>query len=85
MLQFGRQHHSQLFELYLLLHSMFLCSSLFSSNINQFFFATSLFLSLKMKKTVIVYLLLYISFFKENVRYPVWTCRDPISLILGIR
>jgi len=21
-------------------------------------------------------------FFKENVRYPVWTCRDPISLIL---
>jgi len=21
--------------------------------------------------------------FKENVRYPVWTCRDPISLILG--
>ena len=22
-------------------------------------------------------------FFKENVRYPVWTCRDPISLILG--
>ena len=24
-------------------------------------------------------------FFKENVRYPMWTCRDPISLILGIR
>jgi len=24
-------------------------------------------------------------FFKENVAYPVWTCRDPISLILGIR
>jgi len=24
-------------------------------------------------------------FFKENVRYPVWTCRDPISLILGTR
>jgi len=22
-------------------------------------------------------------FFKENVRYPVWICRDPISLILG--
>jgi len=22
-------------------------------------------------------------FFKKNVRYPVWTCRDPISLILG--
>ena len=22
-------------------------------------------------------------FFKENVRHPVWTCRDPISLILG--
>ena len=22
-------------------------------------------------------------FFKENVRYPAWTCRDPISLILG--
>jgi len=21
-------------------------------------------------------------FFKENVRYPIWTCRDPISLIL---
>jgi len=24
-------------------------------------------------------------FFKENVRYPVWICRDPISLILGSR
>jgi len=24
-------------------------------------------------------------FFKENVRYPVWTCWDPISLILGTR
>jgi len=24
-------------------------------------------------------------FFKENVRYPVRTCRDPISLILGTR
>ena len=24
-------------------------------------------------------------FFKENVRYPVWTCRDPISLILETR
>jgi len=24
-------------------------------------------------------------FFKENVRYPVWTCRDAISLILGTR
>jgi len=24
-------------------------------------------------------------FLKENVRYPVWTCRDPISLILGTR
>jgi len=23
--------------------------------------------------------------FKKNVRYPVWTCRDPISLILGTR
>jgi len=22
-------------------------------------------------------------FFKENVKYLVWTCRDPISLILG--
>jgi len=22
-------------------------------------------------------------FFKENVRYPVWTSRDPISVILG--
>jgi len=22
-------------------------------------------------------------FFKENFRYLVWTCRDPISLILG--
>jgi len=64
---------------------MFLCYYLFSSNIDQFFFASSLFLSFKMKKMVIVYLLLYISFFKENVRYPVWTCRDPISLILGTR
>jgi len=25
------------------------------------------------------------SFFKENVRCPVWTCRDPISPILGTR
>jgi len=24
-------------------------------------------------------------FFKENVRDPVWICRDPISLILGTR
>ena len=24
-------------------------------------------------------------FSKENIRYPVWTCRDPISLILGTR
>ena len=24
-------------------------------------------------------------FFKENIWYPVWTCRDPISLILGTR
>jgi len=23
--------------------------------------------------------------FKENVRYAVWTCRDPVSLILGTR
>jgi len=21
-------------------------------------------------------------FFKQNVRYPLWTCKDPISLIL---
>jgi len=28
---------------------------------------------------------LYQGFFKENVRYPVWICRDPICLILGIR
>jgi len=25
------------------------------------------------------------AFFKENVRYPVWICREPISLILGTR
>jgi len=24
-------------------------------------------------------------FFKENVRYPIWTCRVLISLILGTR
>ena len=24
-------------------------------------------------------------FFKENIRHPVWTCGDPISLILGTR
>jgi len=24
-------------------------------------------------------------FSKENLRYPIWTCRDPISLILGTR
>jgi len=29
--------------------------------------------------------LYYQFFFKENVRYPVWTCRDPISLILWTR
>jgi len=29
--------------------------------------------------------LLFQGFFKENVRYPIWTCRDPISLILGTR
>jgi len=28
---------------------------------------------------------IYQVFFKENVRYPVWTCRDPISLNLGTR
>jgi len=28
---------------------------------------------------------LYQVFFKENVRYLVWTCGDPISLILGTR
>jgi len=27
----------------------------------------------------------YRFFFKEKVRYPVWTCRDPISLILRTR
>ena len=29
--------------------------------------------------------LVYAGFFKENVRYPVWICRVPISLILGTR
>jgi len=28
---------------------------------------------------------IWAGFFKENVRYPVWTYKDPISLILGIR
>jgi len=29
---------------------------------------------------------IYSSFlFKENIKYPVWICRDPISLILGTR
>jgi len=28
---------------------------------------------------------LYSFFFKKNIRYPVWTCRDSISLILGSR
>jgi len=27
----------------------------------------------------------YTRFFKDNVRCPVWNCRDPISLILGTR
>jgi len=27
----------------------------------------------------------HLVFFKENVRYPEWTCRDPISMILGTR
>jgi len=26
---------------------------------------------------------LFQGFFKENVRHPVWTCRDPTLLILG--
>ena len=31
-------------------------------------------------------LIMYLQgFFKENVRYLVWTFRDPISLILGTR
>jgi len=46
---------------------MFLSYSLFSSNIDQFFFASSLLLSLKMKKTVIVYLLLYIRLFLRKM------------------
>jgi len=64
---------------------MFLCYFLFSSIIDQFFIASSLILSFKIRKTVIVHLLLYITFFKENVRYPAWTCRDTVSLILWIR
>jgi len=27
----------------------------------------------------------YQGFFKENIRYLAWICRDPISLILGTR
>jgi len=34
---------------------------------------------------VVLKLMLNSVFFKENVRYPVWTCRDLISLILGTR
>jgi len=30
-------------------------------------------------------LMVYAVFFKENVRYPPWSYRDPISLILGTR
>jgi len=30
-------------------------------------------------------MILAVFFLKENVRYPVWMCRDPISLILGTR
>jgi len=39
-----------------------------------------------MNCSVAVFVLYALSgFLNENVRYPVWTCRDPISLILGIR
>jgi len=34
-------------------------------------------------KTKDIYI--YQIFFKENIRNPVWICRDPISLILGTR
>jgi len=33
----------------------------------------------------IALIILYFSFFKENVRHPVWICRNPISLITGTR
>ena len=36
-------------------------------------------------RTLYKHISLKLSFFKENVRYPVWACRDPISLILGTR
>jgi len=37
------------------------------------------------KNNIHIYIYLYQVFFKENVRYPVWTCQDPISLILETR
>jgi len=44
------------------------------------------YLKLAMNCSVAVFVLYALSgFLNENVRYPVWTCRDPISLILGIR
>jgi len=39
---------------------------------------------LKCAPFLIIYVL-YQVFFKENVRYQEWICRDPISLILGTR
>jgi len=41
-------------------------------------------ISWKLKSRNIIYTVMQ-RFFKENVRYPVWTCRDPISLILRTR
>jgi len=37
------------------------------------------------KANTLFFLLLISFFLKENVRFLVWTCRDPISLILGTR
>ena len=36
-------------------------------------------------QTVYIHYTISRFFFKENVRYPVWTCSDPICLILGTR
>ena len=46
-----------------------------SAKLNFLYLAVRFFFRLHLKQV----------FFKENVRNPMWTCRDPISLIIGTR
>jgi len=45
----------------------------------------SVFTNLHFADCVCLYSSHITDFFKGNIRYPVWTCRDPISLILGTK